>query len=737
MPDATQPRPSTAVGIAVLALAAVTYLHGLGSLHILGNGDEMVYAQITRATAMNGHWLPLKSEMADMVNTKPPLLTWQGLVSTDWARHWSLLALRWPSVVWTFLTAGLAGLIAWKIKERDVAAGLLAAAIYLAFFSTYRYGRPFLTNPPETFWMFLCFFLLLWWKPESFASRFLFPTLIGLCAGIALFAKSFAQLVPIGVGLAAWHLHEVRRPDGGRDWRRLFTRSLPGLVWTAVLALGVFALWFVLDPDPQAIWREFVVHENLGKMRDGQPSYLATLLWGRKSVWGYALSWFLNAGLLALPLLGTLLRAWQHRRESGDGERLLWIWAAALFLVFGLPSQRSGRYLLEAMPGIAAVMAIHWHRLLPSAFLTTLGGVGVILGLVTWLSVLLVRDVGAAAFPPWHWAILAGAAALVVLPLVDRRRLSACAVPATLAAFLVVSSFLTAFDPPRGAYPAEAIQAAKGRVVWAPQNFRCAAERNSFLLPGATIRPYDIAQGRPDPAVVGPDDLVIVAQTFEEPAPPGAIGSRIELADRQTLQQLWEMASGRVAELLFRRDWLVKPVPLSAQHLLRREAAVPQVADREAAGALGEALPCGVADQRRVAPCGRLPAERLVEQDLPRGAREQVFAANHLGDLHRMVVGHDGQFVGGEIVAPPDDEVAEVDAGRPTHGAAESVVKLDRAAVGHAESPGHATGRGGTAPVHGAEAHRKDRFGLRLGGRMGVGLLCLAGSRTGFSLSVL
>ncbi|TSA08729.1 MAG: hypothetical protein D4R77_02295, partial [Planctomycetaceae bacterium] len=75
IPDSLLSRVSA---VAVILLALVTYLHGLGSLHIMGNGDEMVYAQITRATAASGHWLPLVSEMPDMVNTKPPLLFWQG-----------------------------------------------------------------------------------------------------------------------------------------------------------------------------------------------------------------------------------------------------------------------------------------------------------------------------------------------------------------------------------------------------------------------------------------------------------------------------------------------------------------------------------------------------------------------------------------------------------------------------------------------------------------------------------
>jgi len=548
---------SPRVAAATLVLAVAAYLHGLGSLHILANGDEMIYAQIARATAASGRWLPLRSEMPDMVNTKPPFLAWQGILSTDWGRHWTLVALRWPSLVWTFATAAMAGLLAWRASDaRRV--GLLAAGIYLAFLSTYRYGRPFLTNPPETFWMFGCFFIMLWWRPWSFESRFVVPTIVGLCAGVALFAKSFAQLVPIGAGLVAWHLHEVRRADGWPDWKRFWLRSAPGLAWTAVLALAVFAAWFLLDPDPAAIWREFVVGENLGKMKAGRSSYLLALLWGRTSVWGYALSWFLDAGLLAFPLLGTLIRAWQHRGEATGIERLSWIWAGVLFIVFLLPTQRSGRYLLEAMPGIAVVMALHWHRLLSSAFATTVAGAGVVIGLVAWLSLSLVRDLGAEAFPWIHWGLLAGAAGLVALPLVDRRRLAACALPAVFATYLAVSSLLTAFDPPPGGYSPEAIAAARGHVVHVPQNFRAAAERNTFLLPGAVIRGYADEEQERGPATVAPGELVVVVRPFRAPAPEGAIAGRIEITSRHTSRQLLDMATGRLAENLFCREWLVR-----------------------------------------------------------------------------------------------------------------------------------------------------------------------------------
>ncbi len=542
--------------IAVIVLAVATYLVGLSSLRMPTNGDEMIYAQITRATAASGEWLPLRSEMTDMVNTKPPLLFWQGILTTDWARRWSLVALRWPSVAWTFATALLAGLIAWRATGGDAAKGVLAAAIYLAFLSTYRYGRPFLTNPPETFWVFFCFFLMLWWRPRSFQSQFVVPSIIGLVVGMALLTKSFAQLLPIGAGLAAWHLHEQRG-----DWRRFLVRSLPGLAWTASLSLAIFALWFLLDPDPRAIWQEFVVHENLGKMKAGRPSYLSALLWGKTSLWVYSLTWFANAGLLALPLLGTLIRGWQHRREASDEERLLWLFVGAYFVVFLIPTQRSGRYLLEAMPAIAVLMALHWHRLLPSALATTAIGAAAVMGLIAWLSWMLVRELGG-GFGMDHWAILAGSSALAVAPLFNRRWLAALAVPAVLAALLSLGSFLRVFDPPRGAFPAEAVAAAQGRVVWAPENFRAGEEIYRFVLPGATVRGYPLSVGGPASGKAGSDDLAIVVGELSAPAPPGAIGSRIDLKGRHTVAQVLAMLRGRVRENLFSREWLV-PVGLS------------------------------------------------------------------------------------------------------------------------------------------------------------------------------
>jgi len=84
-----------------------------------------------------------------------------------------------------------------------------------------------------------------------------------------------------------------------------------------------------------------------------------------------------------------------------------------------------------------------------------------------------------------------------------------------------------------------------------------------------------------------------------------------------------------------------------------------------------------------------------------------------------VVVGHHREFVGRHGVAPPDDEVPEIHARRPPHRAESGIVKLDPAAVGHAEPPGHVSGPRRPLPHGGPQMRRKDRLRVRPGRRSG------------------
>ena len=115
----------------------------------------------------------------DIILFGSPLLFWQGIASTNWGRSFDLWHLRFPTVVYTFLIGLLVFLLGRRLAG-NTETGLVAALAYLGFFATYRYGRPFLTNAPEVFWLFVPFFALLYWRPASFASRVMFPVAMGL-----------------------------------------------------------------------------------------------------------------------------------------------------------------------------------------------------------------------------------------------------------------------------------------------------------------------------------------------------------------------------------------------------------------------------------------------------------------------------------------------------------------------------------------------------------------------------
>ena len=128
----------------VSLLAVVAYLYSVDGLYIPHIGDEAPYIEIARLTAESGEWLPLRTAPG-LENTKPPALFWLGIVTTRWAESFTLFRLRFPIVVCTFLTAGLTFFVARRLT-RDLECGYIAGLTFLGFYSSYQYGRPFLTN---------------------------------------------------------------------------------------------------------------------------------------------------------------------------------------------------------------------------------------------------------------------------------------------------------------------------------------------------------------------------------------------------------------------------------------------------------------------------------------------------------------------------------------------------------------------------------------------------------------
>jgi 4-amino-4-deoxy-L-arabinose transferase-like glycosyltransferase len=579
----------------LLALAVAIYGLGLGNPYIPTNGDEMVYAHIARLTAAAGHWLPLVSELDHMRNTKPPLLFWQALLAGDWGRHWSLAALRTPSLVYTGL---LAALVAATVQRITGSAGraALAACVYLAFFSTFRYGRPFLTSAPETFWLSLPMFWLLWQRlrrpagaGSDAAPGWWAHTAFGLAIGLGLAYKSFALVAPVAATLWCARLATEPRLDGRVLWRATLQ-----VAWSATLALALFGLWFVLDPDPQAVWQEFVLAENAGKMASNEGYWQVALRGGDGSMAAQLLAYVQNAGLLAFVVLGLLpvaLARWRAVRHGTAPPlpahaRILLVWLAVWLLVFMLPSQRSARYLIPVMPALACVIALSWQRIgrlwfvlcLPLCALMLL-----VLGRIAWVA----HGLGVASTGEWLAAMAAALTGLLlVLAGLWRARWSrACSVAACLAVYACLGLSTAPLNGPAGRYPADALaalaapanpatlvaQGPKGLRVAVPSNFNGQFERFQFLLPGHRFVPYDSgarASAAPDADDLGRllaqhDAVVWLQASATEANPPCApsctlLGTRWELKGRHrsgeiTLANLWYPQ-----QWLFRREWLLR-----------------------------------------------------------------------------------------------------------------------------------------------------------------------------------
>lgn len=574
---------SSLAWLALLAFTVAIYAFGLGGQYIPSIGDELVYTHIARLTAASGHWLPLVSELDHMRNTKPPLLFWQAMVASAWGQNWHMAALRSPSLIYTLLVAGAVG---WSVQQitRNLRTACLAACVYLAFFCTFRFGRPFLTSAPETFWLNLPMFWLLWQRlrpsPAAQLSSLGWLTHLGfgLALGLGLAYKSFALIAPAAATL--WCAQLLSGPTV--TWRLALQTTLK-VSLSAAVALGIFALWFVLDPDPRAVWQEFVIGENAGKLSSSQGYWHVALRGGGASMWAQLLAYAQNAGLLAFVVLGLMgvglrlsYQTWrQHdaRTKLSPHLLILLVWLAVWLLVFTLPSQRSARYVVPAMPALAMLMALYWERIARGWFLLSLLLCGVFiggLGRIAWAA----HDVGIGTgleLAATLLAVLAGLA-LVIAGFVKPAWTRACTVAACLLVYACFSLTTAPLNGAAGQYPGAVVAKLQQARVAVPNNFNGEFERFQFLLPGNQFVPYDSEGRAASHASAGAEELsrllarhdaVIWLQAasseLSPPCLPGCtvLGTRWEVKGRHqsgeiNLANLWYPQTW-----LFRHEWLV------------------------------------------------------------------------------------------------------------------------------------------------------------------------------------
>jgi len=561
--------------ILILLLGVFTYLYGLDSRFAPKNGDEYPYMHIVRMTADAGKWLPLQSEMDGIKNTKPPLIFWEGIASSGWGSDWTLLALRWPSVLYTGLTAFFLFLAVARFSGKKQT-GALAALVWLSFFATYRYGRPFLTDPPEVFWLSLPFFALLYWGRAAYESKLLFPLLASASFGMALLSKSFAYIVPasFALGLFYWRWREWSIP-------KVLVQDLYKVILIVTLALGVFALWFLLDPFPGAVWKEFILGENAAKFEARSTNYLLDLVRGGDSIWMLALTTLANAGLFIFVLISALMRCWRERRFISFEESLLLLLVVAFLIVFSVPSQRSGRYLLPVMPALATLIALYWDRLPLWGFRIALVLQLILLSALSWVGGNLqlssfLGQPGIWDYSLWHWGLMCSSIALVLWGLFSQARCKTLALAGCFLCYCALTSSLTPLEGALGRYQQSTIQGVAGKDVWVPCDYRAKDEEYRLLLPGAVLHGYLAKDASQIDLLSSAYPLVAVQSPIGvEPILCESckiIGKRMEMRARHSDSQIQAILRGQIGEHLFVNEYLISTPATIALPLLGKDA---------------------------------------------------------------------------------------------------------------------------------------------------------------------
>ena len=601
--EKTQRIESISLGLLILAVAL--YAFDLGGENIPRNGDELVYAHIAFKTWLHAHstgaWLPLFSDIEHMRNTKPPLLIWQAMAVPALGLPWQLVWLRLPSLLYTLcntawvvwatrrlaqdITARQPQAAAWPEVLNARSLSYIAGLIFLGCFSTYRYGRPYLTSALETFWMNLPF----WWllvqvlrqrqQGADFSPSTRLFAVAALSWAMVAWYKSFVLIAPLAGTLflsLCW-----LQPQAW--WRWMWRTAL-----STALAVGVFALWFAFDPDPGSVWREFVVGENWGKVNAGGPSYWQTAMTGGYSIWIQALALLQNGAMLGPLIMAVMIAglanapsAWRDRLQGvRQPQAVLWLYVLLLTVFFMIPSQRSARYVIPLMPVVAVLTALGLWRLPGWAQRLTMG-LGTLMSLMGlgFLGLFLWAGWRIDLYPLWGrlgLLLILALQVLALLRLLKPRSLYAAwlwflgLVLSLFAWFGMLSAPLNASS---NGYAPEVVAQLAGKRLGTPSNFNGDFERWRFLIPSvADVAPYweaDYPADAPHIAqLLTQYDAIVVQGLWHDPAPDcqaarcQIVAQRIGLRGRHRPGEItWQALRSAPEQVLFWHEYLIVAQP--------------------------------------------------------------------------------------------------------------------------------------------------------------------------------
>ncbi|MGH9486203.1 MAG: ArnT family glycosyltransferase [Terriglobales bacterium] len=345
------------MGAGACALGWATLLAGLGSFGLVGP-DEPRYAAIAAAMARTHQWITPRLWGSPWLE-KPILYYWLAALSDGLHHGATAASSRLPNAL--LAAAMLSGLFFFLRKLRGTRAGVLAVFVGLSSVFVFAFGRAASTDMTLTAPYALGAMALYLWLAEH---RLRWLHLTAIAMGLATLAKG-----PVAMVLAALTLAGYAALSGRwRLWQRLWRPS-------AILIYFVIAApWYIaVAMQNGGFFHSFFVQQNLDRMA-------TNLYQHQQPLWFFVpiilLAVFPWCGWFGLPLTAD----WRRPRDPLPWFLLCWLGAPIVF--FSVSASKLPGYILPAVPGAVALIAIcaeeRWAKLprWPLVISAVLAGLG-------------------------------------------------------------------------------------------------------------------------------------------------------------------------------------------------------------------------------------------------------------------------------------------------------------------------------------------------------------------------
>lgn len=319
-----------------------------------------------------------------------------------------------------------------------------------------------------------------------------------------------------------------------------------------------------MDPDPQAIVDKFLLKENLGKLGTG--NYLTELFSGAYPVYRIWLGNFTNAGLLAIPLLLSVIFYFRNRHVLSAEEKVLWIFILGFLIVYTVPSQRQENYLLPTVPALAVLIGLRWDQLRSRSFYISYVPIALILSLFTWLIFSLRSSVlPTDSYQLWHLLLPVIGLTVIAFALIRNKAAPHLFHLAVFLGFLSYSAVLMPFEGPLGRYSQQTVTTLEGKTVYIPSNFGVKYDRHRFFMPKVDIEGYSFGDEGRKKELLQQGQIVAINLPYNNDntlAQYKVYGNRLDVRSRLKADEVKKVLFDGRLDLLFQKEIIVQKVSI-------------------------------------------------------------------------------------------------------------------------------------------------------------------------------